>query len=713
MRETEFKTWLEKQKFADNTVRTQISQARRLYEAYGSLDELFAKDGFSDLRGKLTYSKEDERQNRPNPAAFTIEGNVYANLASYRATLGFYTRFLNANNSSSELNATVRRAGISDNLTADAVLAAMDDCDALGLDAFLESYAFSLPKKYWVLRQNSSVRYPAKAIVGVAHGFMPEGQCLTKDSFSGGNGDQQANGVLRRLGFEVIEVGDADIEAAQVDFENGPYWFVGAAFGRKLDQQERFIRDGIWEINDPQPWEREKVFKMLPGQKIAIKATYVRWYNLPFENKDRAVSCMAIKAVGTIAEKSRDGSSIRVNWESGFEPREWYHYTYQPTIWEVYPNKEMARRLIAFAFDGAAQDYEWFLANLSNWKDLARAPSLEAQSAPDPRKRSPTNLILYGPPGTGKTYQTMAEAVRLALGLDATNALLIDSTRRDDLREEYSRLVALGQIGFVTFHQNYGYEDFIEGLRPRTSASGAGFDLIPTDGILRKMSKLALESDEEHVLVIDEINRANVSKVFGELITLIEPDKRLGMPNALSASLPYSGDPFSVPANLHIIGTMNSADRSIALLDTALRRRFNFREMVPDPKLLAQASQKTNIDLMAVLATVNERIEYLIDREHRIGHAFFIGCESEDHVHSVMRDKVIPLLQEYFFEDWSRIAAVLGDGFIKETKLDPPPNIEGDRMSSWSVAWPFESGAYARLIGGSASADPVATNDDI
>lgn len=513
--------------------------------------------------------------------------------------------------------------------------------------------------------------------------------------------------TTRKLTFSLSN-GEAAVsqespQAASGDPSEGPFWFVGAAFGRKQDQFDRFIRDGIWEIDSPQPWDQEKVRRMLPGHRIAIKSTYVRWYNLPFDNRERAVSCMAIKAIGTIAENPGDGARIRVNWEEGFEQREWYHYTYQPTIWEVYPNKEMARRLIAFAFDGAEQDYEWFLANLSNWKDVAEAPVPDAHDAPDPRKRNPVNLILYGPPGTGKTYRTMAEAVRLALGLDEADPILTDPVRRADLRAEYDRLVALGQIGFATFHQNYGYEDFVEGLRPKAMKSGVGFELIATPGVLRKMASIAADSDEEHVLIIDEINRANISKVFGELITLIEPDKRKGMANALALTLPYSGESFSVPANLHIIGTMNTADRSIALLDTALRRRFNFREMAPDAVLLGEAANRTGIDLVRALTIINKRIEYLIDREHRIGHAFFIGCETATDVDAVMRDKVIPLLQEYFFEDWSRIHAVLGDGFIREEKLDPPPGIEGDRVSSWSVPSPFKPDAFDRLLGKVAS----------
>ena len=211
---------------------------------------------------------------------------------------------------------------------------------------------------------------------------------------------------------------------------------------------------------------------------------------------------------------------------------------------------------------------------------------------------------------------------------------------------------------------------------------------------------------EQFVLIIDEINRANISKVFGELITLIEPDKRLGMANALSLTLPYSKKrDFGVPANLHIVGTMNTADRSIALLDTALRRRFTFREMAPRIDLLGTMD---GIDLRVVLTAINDRIEYLIDREHCIGHAFFMGCQNREAIELVMRDKVIPLLQEYFFEDWGRIKAVLGDGFIGSRKIAPPPNFEGDDRDSWFVREPFLSDAFERLNGGgtaSASAE--------
>ncbi len=530
-----------------------------------------------------------------------------------------------------------------------------------------------------------------------------------------------------------------------------------------------------------------------------------------------------------------------------------------------------------------------FVFNLA--AETAAPPQLRRSAKAMVQTTLSTNLILYGPPGTGKTFATAREAVKLcSSGVDLDDRAAVEA--------EYRRLVEARQVEFVTFHQSYSYEDFVEGLRPPVSSkdgegdedksgfrlevspgvfhriatraaaskgsTGKSFDLterqvfkmsigeaanpedaylfeeslengyallgfgeidwsddrfakrdamieawkreqpdaesptprsasvqcpdmfrnwikpgdivivskgngsfraigevtgpyeyapredggyfhrravnwlwsdrtgVPVEEIYAKrfsmrtlymltpsdLNMVALERyitsqepggpPEPFVLIIDEINRANISKVFGELITLLEPDKRSTPEGGgLTVRLPYSKQAFGVPANLHVIGTMNTADRSIALLDTALRRRFEFRELMPDADLpeLKAAGARCGVDLGKLLRTLNDRIEYLFDREHQIGHAYFIKCASRDDVDAVMRHKVIPLLAEYFYEDWSKVALVLGDAtadtpgrFLARTELKPPTGLAfegGDTHWRWTVRPEFASDAYA------------------
>jgi 5-methylcytosine-specific restriction protein B len=285
----------------------------------------------------------------------------------------------------------------------------------------------------------------------------------------------------------------------------------------------------------------------------------------------------------------------------------------------------------------------------------------------------PSNIILYGPPGTGKTYNVRRRALELLGDATATDA------PNDYVQAAWERLRQAGQIVFCTFHQAFAYEEFVEGLRATTDEDG-GVHYRVEPGIFKRIAATAAQQrTDAFVLVIDEINRANIARVFGELITLLEPDKRLGSPNELRVQLPSSKEWFGVPPNLHVIGTMNTADRSIALMDVALRRRFTFEEMMPDAEALSDALAEANVEealrvlVVAVFAKLNERLRYLYDREHQIGHAYFFGVRSLDGLRAVFADRILPLLQEYFYGQWDKVALALGypikaDGTPKEAR---------------------------------------------
>jgi 5-methylcytosine-specific restriction endonuclease McrBC GTP-binding regulatory subunit McrB len=372
------------------------------------------------------------------------------------------------------------------------------------------------------------------------------------------------------------------------------------------------------------------------------------------------------------------------------------------------------------------------------------------------------NTILYGPPGTGKTYHTINKAVSIVNPDFKTDS-------REELKAEFERLQREGQIEFITFHQSLSYEDFIEGIKPKTVSDKLVYEI--EDGIFKKISDKARfiagnfetviekfkkeisqqdgmkpatikgtsssfdiifrgtgvfyvqphDSDKEdawyavninnirkafetnnytslynptyirgtinylvqqyglkkghdtgvskknYVLVIDEINRGNVSQIFGELITLIEDDKRFEEKESLVVTLPYSKTEFSVPNNLYIIGTMNTADRSVEALDNALRRRFSFEQMLPDVSLLREGPSE--LDLVIMLSTINNRLEVLLTKDYVIGHAWLMGIKDLHGLRIAFKNKILPLLQEYFFHDYAKIGLVLGDAFVEPKRV--------------------------------------------
>lgn len=266
----------------------------------------------------------------------------------------------------------------------------------------------------------------------------------------------------------------------------------------------------------------------------------------------------------------------------------------------------------------------------------------EAQAAyqsPRQDNKYPLNQILYGVAGTGKTYQARQIAQYIV------------SEKREN-------------IVFTTFHAGYYYEDFIEGIKPKVSKQGLIYEL--QDGIFKQIAaKAAADPVHNYVLIIDEINRANLAQVFGELLSLIEANKRAGQKEALKAKLPYSKTEFEVPANLYLIGTMNSSDKSITAIDWALRRRFYFKSIRPEPNLLAE-KQPENIDLCQLLTVINERIALHIGSEAEIGHAYFMNIDTLADLNETMQQQIIPLLIELLLGETERLKDILTAEFVQE-----------------------------------------------
>ena len=821
MNEAGFRAWLEAN-YSSNTVATKLSEARQLAKAYGDLDALYEEDQLDSVMESLRYSSTEKALNRPNPSKVPLTSDLYRDLSNLRTTVNYYRRYSGDKRRPRPDLAAVNKA--------------IDECVALGLDAFLDSYGFGKDIDYWVVRDGS--RYPSKAVFGVAHQFMTGGAPLDGKSCNG----TEARLHLEKLGFEIAK-GKA-VESAEP-----PITLFDAGGAAYVPEKQQNRATGV----------------------IAYRAKPVG------AQSNKASEAQEIETdLGIVQAILVDRLPARIRPLGGGTP----NYL-----------KYGADKLVSYRLRA---DIAKAMKGLSEMQENVELGS---------HHRGAVNLILYGPPGTGKTYATVVEAVRLCDRLAEDDALLTDPQRRTELKARYDELVEARRVDFVTFHQNYSYEEFVEGLRPTqgnseaedAAAGGAGFSLSPEEGVFRRIARRAAASrgggghyeigdrrifklsigeaanpeddylfeeaiaeghallgygdidwsdarfderdafiqaclayhrehpdngrpaptpqtgrvqcpmifrnwmkqgdlvivskgnskfraigevageyeyaprptgvyshrrkvrwlwidksgaavediyakrfsmrsvylmtrsdvsipaleayinsqqsdggssePEPYVLVIDEINRGNISKIFGELITLIEPDKRTGEANAIELRLPYSREPFSVPTNLHIIGTMNTADRSIALLDTALRRRFVFRELAPDASLLPETVE--GVPLRRVMEVINDRIEYLVDREHRIGHAFFLGDGSRDRaaIDATMRDKVIPLLQEYFFEDWARVAAVLGErpgkggAFLECRKLRDPTGGEGEERESWSVRRDFAPDAYDRLIG--------------
>lgn len=457
------------------------------------------------------------------------------------------------------------------------------------------------------------------------------------------------------------------------------FWFAGAMWGGDEDQFDRFIREGIWQSGYKTKLS-DLVRGMKPGDRIAIKSTFVKKYNLPFETGDKPVSCMRIKATGTITERLDDGRTVRVEWDALDQPRDWFFYTYRTTLVQADRDDEHARRLILFTFADTPQDYDFWLGQPYWARKYGRKTSeagldsilddetaeLSADEAEHPsydidniiedgcffpralvegilqRVIDKKNIILQGPPGTGKTWL----AKRLGYALLGSK----------------DRSVTRARMRVVQFHPSLSYEDFVRGWRPQ---SGGRLGLV--DGIFLEAIQAAVaEPDRRFVLIIEEINRGNPAQVFGELLTLLEDSKRRPEEAIELAYRHEDGERVFIPPNLHVIGTMNIADRSLALVDLALRRRFAFVTLEPQfgDRWRRWCVERGGFDQDS-LAFIEERLtdlnkEISEDRslggQYRIGHSYVTPpdgmpvANAKAWFRRVVETEIGPLLDEYWFD---------------------------------------------------------------
>ncbi len=457
-----------------------------------------------------------------------------------------------------------------------------------------------------------------------------------------------------------------------------PYWFVNGTD----DQTKRFIEEGIWE-NESHSKNIGEIKSIQPGDRIAIKSTYVqkKGEDLPFDNRGRNVSVMAIKAIGTVKKNLHNDFRLEVEWENIGDPRKWYFYTSPRTIWKVSPDTGRWEKdaLIKFTFEKGEQDIDRF-RNDSYWRDrfgdntVAELPKdvgiSEKEATPKKeitaeaiggysiqdilddgcflaeeklkkileRLQSKKNLILQGPPGTGKTWL----AKRLAFALMGQNDK--------------------GKLRVVQFHPNLSYEDFIRGWRP----TGDG-KLSLVDGPFIEMIKTAEECPESpHVIVIEEINRGNPAQIFGEMLTLLEVGKRTP-DEAMELSYKRSdSERVFIPDNLYVIGTMNIADRSLALVDLALRRRFAFIDLEPifgEPwhnwlELNFEVDRKILTEIEKRIISLNDEIssDISLGPQFRVGHSYVtpppgvLIDDVREWFRQVVNTEIGPLLDEYWFD---------------------------------------------------------------